>query len=86
MNAMFLLVFLPGLIIFGLCTLMYISDNIADAIKTYSDKRNKANKEIAWDIKFFKEDLEELYDRVRSLENTRRDNRIELNDAKKNKK
>lgn len=76
-------IFLPGLIIFGVLALVYILDNIADAIKTYSDKRNKANKEIAWDIKFFKEDLEELYDRVRSLENTRRYNRIELNDAKK---
>lgn len=33
--------YIPGLICFGLFALMYVSDNIADAIKTYSDKRNK---------------------------------------------
>lgn len=36
--------YIPGLICFGLFALMYVSDNIADAIKTYSDKRNKENK------------------------------------------
>lgn len=83
-------IFLPGLIIFGVLALVCISDNIADAVRTYSDKKNKANEaneaneaNKAWDIKFFKEDLEELFDRVRSLENTRRENQIALNDAKK---
>lgn len=72
MNEMFLLVILPGLIIFGLLVLIYLSDNIVDVLKTYSDKRNKANK--AWNTDYIEDYLKKLNQRVTRLENSRRKN------------
>ena len=70
--------YIPGLICFGLFALMYVSDNIADAIKTYSDKRNKENK--AWNTKYTDAYFEDLVQRIESLQNERTRNWKVLND------
>lgn len=87
MNEIFLkglIIFLPGLITFGLFALMYVSDNIAYAKKTYSDKRNKANKankaNEAWNTKYSDDFLEVLDEKVRRLQNDRLGNWKVLND------
>lgn len=71
-------IFLPGLIITGMVTLIYVSDNIADAIKTYSDKRNKENK--AWNTKYTDAYFEDLVQRVEILQNDRTRKWKALND------
>lgn len=70
--------YITGLICFGLFVLMHVSENIADAIKTYSDKRNKENK--AWNTKYTDAYFEDLVQRIESLQNDRTRNWKALND------